>query len=110
MAKNGKPSENKVHAPVVKSKGGKTKHRKGGEKARKLGPTRRLARALARFTSVSEELTHHKQVEAQHIRNFVRDGDLKPMSGAEFTDRLNRPRHKTVNPHKIARLLMPNGY
>lgn len=75
-----------------------------------MGPTRRLARALARFTSVSEELTLHKKMEENHIKAYVRDGDMQPLSGAELHDRLERPRHKTVNPHKLARLLMPNGY
>lgn len=111
MGRNGKPSENKVQAPKVASKGGKTKHRKGGEKARKLGPQRRLERTFSKFLNTSAELTAEKQHEADRIKRQVSMGLIEPMSGGEFQDKLNRPRHKHVNPKKIARLLMPNaGY
>jgi hypothetical protein len=109
VAKNGKPSENKVKAPKVEKHGAKTKHRKGGDKARKLEPTKRLARVMSKFTGTSGELTAHKNIEAEYIRKYVRDGEMEPLSGAEFHDRLNRPRHKQVNPKKIARLLCPNA-
>jgi hypothetical protein len=65
---------------------------------------------MAKFTGVSEELTFHKRVEEGAVKNMVNEGIMQPLSGKEFKERLERPRHKTVNPLKIARLLMPNGY
>lgn len=110
MAKNGKPSENKVKVPKATGKvSAKSKDRKG-HKSRKLGPSRRLAQSLAKFTGVSGELTQHKNMELAHVQKYVRNGDMQPLSGAELDERINRPRHKTLNPLKIARLLMPNGY
>lgn len=109
MAKNGKPSENKVKAPKVEKHRSKTKHRKGGDKARKLEPTKRLAKVMAKFTGTTAELNHHRHVEEDHIKQLVSMGIREPMSGAEFQDKLNRPRHKQVNPKKLARLLCPNA-
>lgn len=109
--KSSKPSPNKVKEPRTQPKQRQgSKDRKGGKKARKLAPERRLSRTMARFTGVSNELTEHKKMEADYIRKYVRDGDMQPLSGMEFSERLNRPRHKQVNPRKIAKLLMPNGY
>jgi hypothetical protein len=93
---------------VEKKRG--TKNRKS-PKSRKLAPTHRLTKVMAKFTGISGELTEHKNMELGYIQNYVRDGNMEPLSGAELHDRLYRPRHKTVNPKKLARLLMPNaGY
>jgi hypothetical protein len=67
-------------------------------------------RTMSKFVGTSWDLTEHKKMEENAVKSMVNDGIMEPLSGAEFKERLNRPRHKTVNPLKIAKLLMPNGY
>ena len=100
-----------MKAPANKESRSKgTKDRKGGKKSRKLGPERRLERTMRKFTGTSNELTFHKKVEEGAVKNMVHEGIMEPLSGREFKERLNRPRHLQVNPKKIAKLLCPNGY
>lgn len=104
-----KPSENKVKEPPKKEKKVGTKHRKGGKKVRKLAPMRRLGDAIGKFSTASNTLTEHKKSDMHHIQIMV-ELTGKALSRSELEDRLNRPRHLQVNPKKIARMLMPNGY
>lgn len=98
--------EKKVQAVKAKSQ---TKHRKGGEKVRKVAPARRLEAKLAQFSDAAAAAKLQRGMREAAQLTAVREDSSKVMDGPTFKRHVSNTNATPRDPRRLVRLLMPNA-